>query len=232
MKYDTSVNEVQALIMRQLFMKDALRFSEINEDDFPSDQFSYHLRQLSKNGLIEKTADNRYQLSITGRSRAILMDAHSNKFIEQGFVACRIVLTRQHAGVTQYLVQQRTKVPYRGYISEPGGKILFGEDVIVAGVRNMKAETGLTCDLVVKGLAHFKDNYQAQIVQDKFFFILAASNPVGEILVHGATGDNVWLSMEEIQHHPKAHQGLTDLITVAEGDSFGFIESTHFVDEY
>jgi ADP-ribose pyrophosphatase YjhB (NUDIX family) len=141
-------------------------------------------------------------------------------------------LSREADGNRQYLLQKRIKVPYRGYLADPGGKILFGEDVLAAANRNMLVETNLTCDLTVKGLVHFKDSYRGSVVQDKFFFVIKASDPVGELSSGSATGENLWLSLDEIAANPKTHQGLTDLIAMAEGDSFGFIERTHFVDEY
>jgi 8-oxo-dGTP pyrophosphatase MutT (NUDIX family) len=232
MAYDNRVNEIQALIMRQLFMKDILRFSEINTDSLPSDQFSYHLRQLVKNDLIEKTDDNRYRLSTMGRSRAIMMDNRSNKFIEQGFVACRVVLTRQHKGVKQYLVQRRTRVPFHGYVGEPGGKILFGEDVLEAAKRNMIIETGLDCDITLKGMTHYKDRYEGQVVQDKFFFIVQATNPTGTLLPAGPTGENIWLSLEEIQSGSKVYKGLKEILMIADGESFTFFEETHLTEDY
>ncbi len=231
-KYQTDINEVQAFIMGQLFTRGPLRFAQINTRAFSSDQFSYHLRQLLKYGLVEKSEDGIYNLSVNGRSRSVLLDTKSNQFIEQGFVACRVILAREHDGRRQYLMQYRTKVPYTGNIAEPGGKILFGEDVLVAAGRNMLKETGLTCAMQLCGLVHFKDEYLGRIVQDKFFFVVWATEPHGELLAKGETGENVWMTLDEIEANPKTHQGVTDMIALAEGGAFGFIEQTHVMDEY
>lgn len=232
MKYESNINEIQALIIRQLFARGVLRFSEINIENLPSDQFSYHLRQLTKNGMIEKLEGNHYQLSVMGRSRAILLDTKSSHFIQQGFIACRVVLSREVDGVVSYLFQRRTRVPYKDYLGEPGGKVLFGEDVAKAAQRNMKAETGLDCTVQLKGLVHFKDRYQNEIVQDKFFFVVAATNPVGELLDAGPTGINTWMTLEEIAAYPKVHQGSVELISMIEEEAFTFREATHIVTEY
>ncbi len=218
--------------MSQLFLRGDLRFSEINVDNLPSDQLSYHLRQLIKYGLVEKSPQSIYSLSVNGRSRAILLDTKSSRFIEQGFVACRIVLPRVQNGETQYLMQCRTKVPYRGNISEPGGKVLFGEDVLVAAKRNMLAETGLECDMQLRGIVHFKDEYLGRIVQDKFFFVVLAAKPRGNLLPKGETGENTWLTLEQLATNPKTHQGVTDMIAMAEAGGFGFLERVHVAEEY
>jgi ADP-ribose pyrophosphatase YjhB (NUDIX family) len=233
MKYLADINEVQAHIMRQLFLRGPLRFAQINTESWPSDQLAYHLRQLIKYELVDKSEDNVYGLSVAGRSRAVMFDARTQRFIEQGFVAVRIVLVRQRQGVTEYLMQRRVPVPYKGYLSEPGGKVLFGEDVLAAAKRNMLTETGLTCDLELCGLVHFKDEYQGNIVQDKFFFVVRASNPRGELLSTNPAGtEQFWLTLDQIKADPKTHQGVTDMIALAEAGPFGFLEQTHVVTEY
>lgn len=218
--------------MRELFMRGPLRFAQINSGNVPSDQFSYHLRQLIKYGLVEKSGEGVYELSVNGRSRAIMLDVRTDTFIEQGFVACRVILERDSPEGPQYLVQYRTKVPYRGNIAEPGGKVLFGEDVLEAAQRNMQVETGLTCDMMLCGLVHFKDEYLGRIVQDKYFFVVRATNPQGELLPAGPTGENVWLALDEIAANPKTHQGVTDMIAMAVAGGFGFAEHTHVTAEY
>jgi ADP-ribose pyrophosphatase YjhB (NUDIX family) len=232
MKYQTDVNEVQGLIMRQLYLHDELRFSEINTDGFPSDQFSYHLRQLIKYGIVEKSDKGRYTLSVAGRSRAIMLDTKTNKFIEQGYVACRVLLAREHSGTRQYLMQRRARVPFQGYICEPGGKVLFGEDIAAAAKRNMLAETGLECDMLVRGIVHLKDDYRSRIVQDKYFFMVRATNPRGTLLKKGGTGENMWMTLEQIAASSKVHQSVADMIHMTQQDNFGFLERTHVVDEY
>lgn len=218
--------------MRQLFTRGSLKFSEINVDNVPSDQFSYHLRQLIKYGLVDKTPEGLYTLSVNGRTRAILLDSRSNKFIEQGFTACRVILAREYEGQKQYLMQKRTRVPYTGSIAEPGGKVLFGEDILEAAKRNMLVETGLECDMKVNGIVHFKDDYLGRIVQDKFFFLIHATNPKGDLLPVGVTGENVWMTIKELEANPKTHQGVVDMIKLAEAEHFGFAERTHIMNEY
>lgn len=88
------IHSIQAAILRELIAADGLRFAELNTDNIPSDQFSYHLRHLLKLGFIEKDAENRYRLSGRGKSRSHLLYNNKNGFIEQGFLAVRVVLTK------------------------------------------------------------------------------------------------------------------------------------------
>lgn len=225
------INNIQAGIISRLFLHESLRFSEINDADVPSDQFSYHLRRLIKYNLVEKDQAGRYRLSVAGRSQAILMDSQTHQFIEQGFVAVRVVLSKIEDDQIKYLVQKRARVPYMGYIGEPGGKVLLGEDVMVAAKRNMLAETGLDCDVAIRGLAHYRDSYKGQLVQDKYFFVAQASNPKGTLKEVGISGDNFWLTLDEIKARP-FHQGVPELLEIATGKSFTFREDVFSVDDY
>lgn len=226
------LSTIQSHIMLQLFMHPSLSFAQINTQHVPSDQFSYHLRQLVKHGLIHKDTTGAYALTDTGKTQAIMLDKQTMGFIRQGLLACRIIAPRTVQGQTEYLVQERTKVPYHGFIAEPGGKIHFGEDITQAGARALLFETGLKADLQAKGVVHFKDVYSGEIVQDKYFFVLLASNLQGSVTTHGPTGRNTWMSLPDLAAHPRVHQGVTDMIAIAEAPGFGFTEANHITETY
>jgi hypothetical protein len=96
----------------------------------------------------------------------------------------------------------------------------------------MEFETGFVCDITIHGLAHLKDKYQGNIVQDKFFFLASATNHRGTLKAIGPTGKNVWMTKEQIKSAKKIHMGLLDLISICEQPTFGFLEQTREVDEY
>jgi ADP-ribose pyrophosphatase YjhB (NUDIX family) len=200
-------------------------------DAVPSDHFSYHLRQLVKRGLVEK-AELFYRLSVAGKTQAIKLSEHSPAYIRQGLVALRVVLSRREHGHESFLIQERTKVPYKGMLAAPGGKVLFGEDVQVAAQRAMQYETGLTCKFYLRGIVHYKDEYQKEIVQDKFFFVLRATALEGVLKTNGRTGKNRWLTLEDLQASSQTHQGLLEIIEVSGGEAFDFREQTFVEKSY
>jgi ADP-ribose pyrophosphatase YjhB (NUDIX family) len=232
MQNSSDLNDVQAGIIRELFFHDGLRFAEINVNAVPSDQFSYHLRQLIKYGLIEKMPEQTYKLSVLGRTRAIMLYPTKSSFIEQGFLAVRLLLTKEENGQQLLLMQKRSAVPFKGTYATPGDKILFSEDIQVAAKRGMLLQTGLECDVTLKGIKHYKDNYLGKIVQDKYFFVFRATNPRGELKTRGRTGENMWLPYEEAIKVPPAIQGAQDIVDTALGAGFSFDEKTFLIDEY
>lgn len=232
MQNDNDINGIQADILRQLFSEDGLRFAQVNSKDVPSDQFSYHLRQLVKYGLIEKLPDNTYKLSAQGRTRTIMLYPNKDGFIQQGFIAVRIVLTKVENSQQYFLMQKRDKVPYKGTYATPGDKIFFGEDVAQAAKRAMKMQTGLTCDVELKGIRHIKDVYQDKIVQDKYFFVFNATNPQGKMTASGRAGQNMWLTYDEIKDSGLSIQGGLELINMVTDQHIKFDEKTLVVDSY
>jgi ADP-ribose pyrophosphatase YjhB (NUDIX family) len=232
MQNSSDIHGIQASIMRQLFFKEDLRFAELNVNAVSSDQFSYHLKQLMKWGLIEKGPDNTYKLSVLGRSRAIMLKSDTDQFIEQGFLAARIVLSQMRGDQRYFLMQKRAATPYKGTYATPGDKILFGEDVHVAAQRAMAMQTGLNCDIVLRGIKHVKDNYQGKIVQDKYFFVFSATNPRGELLPSGHTGANLWLTYEEIRDSGHSIQGGLEIIDLSRTPRLLFDEKTFVIEKY
>lgn len=231
---EPEIHNIQAVILRQLFKKDDLRFAELNVDNVPSDQFSYHLRQLVKLGFIEKAADNRYRLSGRGKSRGQLLYPNKDGFIEQGFLAVRVVLAKTERGKTYFLMQDRELVPYKNAYGTPGDKIFFGEDVHTAAVRAMKAQTGLSCDVELRGIRHLKDEYEGVCMQDKYFFIFSATSPRGNLLERGRTGKNLWLTYEEVDGSGRSIHGGLEILRIAQSRQRGvdFSEATYKVETY
>ena len=229
---EPSVNGIQASIIRQLLQHESMRFAELNVDNISSDQFSYHLRQLVKRSIVNKTGDNRYSLSNQGKGRAIMLSSRRDSFIAQAFVAVRVVLTKVEGGKEYFLLQRRVLVPYQGTIGTPGDKILFGETTQETAVRAMREQTGLLCDVQFKGVRHIMDVFESEIMQDKFFFVFSASNPRSKLAPSGPTGTNEWMTLDELKATGKSVQGGLEILDVAKGDRMSFEEVTYVVDSY
>lgn len=219
--------------MRQLYLRDGLRFAEMNVDHISSDQFSYHLRQLRKYGLVEKQTDGAYTLSVLGRSRAVMFYPNKSSFIEQGFVAVRVHLSKVEGGQQYFLMQERMIVPYKGTYGSPGDKVFFGEDVAEAARRAMLQQTGFECNVKLCGVTHFRDKYLGRIVQDKFFFVFSAEYVSGEFIEVGIKGNkNIWLTLEELKESPKTIRNSVEMIEMSMSESLTMPEATFEVDSY
>jgi ADP-ribose pyrophosphatase YjhB (NUDIX family) len=229
------VSSIQQSILQRLRMVPpnvGLRFAEINIGDVPSDQFSYHLRQLQRNNLVIKRADGTYSLSVQGKSKAPLIAPHDPRLITQGYVATRIVLTKQEAGQTYYLLQKRSLSPLQGALTTPGGKMMGGMEAEEAARHYMARQTGLQCDVQCMGMTHFMDEYQGEMVQDRYFLVFRADNPTGELRPEGPRGENQWLTYDQIKAAPATLPGLLTIIDIACGDALRFEERRFILEEF
>lgn len=226
------INEIQAAILRNLQLADSTRFAQLNVDKIPSDQFSYHLRQLQKYGLVHKTTDNVYTLTQEGRTRTIMLRKDQNGFIEQGFVAVRLVISRMRNNVREYLMFERKLVPYKNTYGTPGNKVYFGEDVLEAARRIAQTELGLECQLEVKALCHIRDKYQDDFVQDKYFFICSGTDASGTLKEDSRRGRHFWISREDLERSGKSIQGNDIILDLADSPIFQFKEYVFEVDSY
>jgi len=230
-----ALNNIQADILRRLRKlspDERLRFAEINVDSISSDQFSYPLRQLQRSGLVIKHPDNTYSLSVEGKSSAPLIAPHDNRLASQGYVATRIVLTREEDGQQEFLLQERSVNPQRGMWSTPGGKIASGTTTDYAARHYLQRQTGLKCDVTLAGIAHFIDEYCGSVVQDRYFFVFLAANPVGDLITEGPRGKNVWVSYADIQHSPQALPGLLSIIDMSSRSCLSFEEQRFVLKDF
>jgi ADP-ribose pyrophosphatase YjhB (NUDIX family) len=227
-----TINQVQATILHRLLECDDLRFSEINTGSLPTDQFSYHLRQLSKAKLIKKADDQTYSLTTDGKLRAIMLHPASNRSINQGFSAVLVIARQRHDDVWQYLLQSRNKVPYQGLISASGDKVYYGETVQAAAERALHLQTGLQGNVTLRSIWHIRDVYLSEIVQDKFFYVHSADQCIGDELQQGLTGKNMWLTLDDLQHSNHAMFNIVDLIRSLETDQLTFNDVSCEVTDY
>jgi len=229
---DSSVNKIQVHILRQLSTGGGKRFSEINTNELPTDHFSYHLKQLIKYGFVEKSADNLYSLSVYGKTRSIMLYPNSSGFIEQGFIAVRVVVKQRFGTKYKYLIQERIVEPYKGVYGTPGEKTLYGEKLSDAAERALQVQTGLTSSLELKGMIHIFDELAGEIMQDKYFFIFYGDNPTGELRASGRSGKNLWLTQQELEQSGKLIEGGQEILEIAEAKSYSMKELTVNVDRY
>lgn len=196
---ELSLNPTQAKIMRRMFEQDGLRFSEINTEKLPTDQFSYHLRQLTKFGLIEKLPDQTYRLTNFGKSKAIMLSPQGTDFIQQGFIAVLLMVSKKENGKELFLVQKRNKATNKDKIGFFGDKVQYGEDTLTAAKRALTLQTGLTGHPRLHGIWHLMDRLGETIVEDRYFFVYGVTEFVGEIQQMGITGENMWMTQSDLE---------------------------------
>jgi hypothetical protein len=69
-------------------------------------------------------------------------------------------------------------------------------------------------------------------MQDKYFFVFAASNPRGKLLEEGGSGQNMWLTYDEIASSGLAIQGGLEILQMVDDQTLSFDESMFQITDY
>jgi len=204
---------VQAGVLKELLFHNGTIFSKLNKDGLSSDHFSFHLKQMIRDELIEKRS-GRYYLTPKGLDVAGVLDTESLKLEKQGKVSVIMAGTRMIGDQKQYLLQQRLKEPFFNYWGFMTGKIRFGDSSLDTAKREFHEECGLHGQPKFLGLVHrLRGPAKSDILLDNYFLIYRFENPVGE-LVDRPEGHNQWLTEKEINKLPAFFPGFPETLVI------------------
>ncbi|HSX39928.1 MAG TPA: NUDIX domain-containing protein, partial [Candidatus Saccharimonadales bacterium] len=137
-----NLNPIQTKILSKLLFNPKARFEDLNTDFLTTDHFSYHIKNLLQEGLIKKDG-TAYALSAKGKMLAGKIDTATHTMEKQPKVSVILIPHKKFDTTEKFLVQERTKEPYFGYLGFITGKVRFGEILQETAARELKEETGL-----------------------------------------------------------------------------------------
>jgi len=233
MQTQLELHSVQATILRELLFKQSARFTELNIKDLTSDHFTFHINKLVEAKLVEKTLENKYTLTISGKEFANRLDTDNAKMERQPKVCVSVICTKTEDEVTKYLIQKRLKQPYYGYYGVITGKIRWGETFTETAERELMEEAGLEGKLTLKGIKHKMDyDTDGKMLEDKIFFVHLAENCTGTLLEKFEGGENLWCSIEEIKRLPDLFPDVLLGIEIIESNNLQIHEGKYKVERY
>lgn len=204
-------SKIQISILRALSLESSLRFAQINKDNVPSDQFSYHLRQLQKMGLIDKQSDNTYRLTDIGKQHILNFDRNIETYIERGLIAALAVITRGSGKDEEVLLSRRNRQPDYGRLTLVGGQVAFGESIHDAIKESVYIETGVKADFKLLGMKHILTNRDG-VQQDLYFFVYLAQN-FHDTINSAPRREHVWKKVSELESLDTL-EGLKEMIAM------------------
>lgn len=233
MSTNQQIHPIQSAILVTLLFKMQARFSELNKLEVPSDQFNFHLKTLLSNDLIEKTDKGKYKLTNSGKEFANRFDTDSKSIERQAKISILICCLRKSKKTTQYLMQQRLKQPYYGYWGFITGKVRLGESILEMAARELVEETGLKAVFQLVGIKHKTDySEKDELLEDKFFFVVKANNPVGLLKETFEGGKNRWLTKAQIRESKDLFPDVETTLKMANNRNITFSEAKFKVDRY
>lgn len=229
------MHQIQNEILGALLFKNRARFTELNAKNVPNDHFTFHLKRLAEQELVEKDDQGFYMLTRIGKEYANRLDVDSEKIgmERQAKTAVLVIAIDDSGKERKYLVQQRLKHPYYGFYGFISGKIKWGESVYEAAARELKEEANLEANVNLAGIWHKTDYSQKnELLEDKYFYLIAAGKPAGELFELFKGGKNIWLTKKEIKKLPDLFDDIFKVIEIIDKDKFTFFEDKYKVARY
>jgi ADP-ribose pyrophosphatase YjhB (NUDIX family) len=231
---EKNIHQIQGEILKALLLKETARFSELNLRKIPSDQLTFHVKHLMEAGVVEKTSEGFYRLTVSGKDYASRFDIDSGpiKMEKQAKLGALVVISRGAGKKREYLMQTRLKQPFFGFRGFITGKVKWGESVADTAERELEEETGLQTTLNHKAIIHERIFSQAnELLEDKYFYIFCGENPEGELLTDFEGGRNGWFPEAEVLAG-NIFYDIKDLLKLANGGKFMFSEKSYVVEKF
>ena len=229
------MHQIQNNILKVLLLNKKARFAEINVDKISNDHFTFHLKRLLAQKLVEKDEQGFYNLTTIGKEFANRLDTDAEKVCaeRQAKVSVLVVCVDSAGKEIKYLIQERLKHPYYGFYGFVAGKIKWGETVQEAAQRELREEAGLSADLILAGIEHKIDySSQDELLEDKYFYIMKGANFSGQLLESFEGGRNMWMTKPEIAKLPNLFDDVFTIMEVIAKGKFKFFEDKYNVSGY
>lgn len=225
MAYEANAHKTQMAMLKHLLLAPDAGFAQLQKTaNVTSDFANFHLKQLVNAGYVQKNG-SKYTLTTSGKEYANRMDTDEKVLEKQAKLGAWIIVDN---GQGKFIAQQRLKQPFFGFWGRITGKIKWGETVLEAAARELKEETGLTANLEFKGIYHKLDyRTDGTFLEDKYFYLVHATNPSGKFTQKFEGGENHWLTNDELKAKPKVFESALEATELINKPGLQFVEVKH-----
>ncbi|HWA52362.1 MAG TPA: NUDIX domain-containing protein [Patescibacteria group bacterium] len=229
---ELKIHEFQGAILRTLLFNPKARFRDLNKVDITNDHFTFHLKQLIKEGLVAKNGIY-YSLTDSGKEFANRMDTDSLKLERQGKLGIAIHAIRIKNNQKEYLIHKRLKEPFYGFYGSQSGKIRWGEMPIDTAKREFFEETGLKGTFKLKAIVHYHNFHKdGKLLEDKYFWVFEVINTKGLLKEKIEEGENIWMTEKEYRKLKNTFATFEEMQEVLKAKKLLYLDKIKFVDNF
>lgn len=188
---------IQQNILGKLIKSSESSFTELNVKNLTNDHFNFHIKQLLKEGLIEKKS-SKYKLTDKGMELAGRLDIDSADLIQQPKVSITLGVFRNDD--KEVLILRRNRSQSFGQYAWLDRKWRLGKSIKDEIDSLLLEEAGLvTSEFIFMGATHVIRKKGKILEIDAVLLNFKISNPIGELKVSSKDGENGWFSVSDIR---------------------------------
>ena len=221
---ETEIKEINK-IFKTLMHFPGSSFGDLWDKEVPSNKFTYHLKKMESEKLVEKK-DGKYYLTIEGKSFATTVDGETGTTKKRPYVSLLLVIKKDN----KYILYHRQKEPYYGNCGFPGAKVEYGEEILSAAKRELKEETNLDCDGKVIAIQNILTINDKTLFGHMTQFIILFEDPTGELIKESREGRYEWATKEKILSQKNLFPDIPSAMTLVEEKKF-VVRETKLIQE-
>jgi hypothetical protein len=183
------MHHIQKKIILTLTRKENARFAELRPKEIDGNIFTYHLKQLIADKLVQKTEDGNYKLTQKGKLSGINIQLSSKDELEQAHSVLFLAVQNSSG---KWLLRKRLVHPAFGRIGFLHCEPTANENILTTAKRMLKERANLDGTFIVKGSGYIKLFRDGELESFTQFTMLYAKNATGKISSPGDSGQNFW----------------------------------------
>jgi ADP-ribose pyrophosphatase YjhB (NUDIX family) len=189
-------HHIQGAVLHKLSFADSLRFSELKPDYLENKLFSYHLKQLLRDYLVEKDEAGRYRLTNEGRRLGANISKDLNDYAQEPR-SVLILIVRNSVG--EWFLYKRSTHPLKDMIGFMHVAPIPNLSLADAAKRQLKSKTGLDADFKVIGSGYFKIYDVNNLESYTNFTVLATENASGKLDQNDERASYFWATNPDFE---------------------------------
>ncbi len=182
------MHALQQHILSRLIFQGECRYRDLKPKAVDGNLFTYHLKQLFEEGLVEKR-ERSYALTSDGLRYAGTLSLKSFRPRIQPKIVTMIACQNSN---NEWLLYHARRQPFRRLTSFPYGKIHLGETIQEAAKRELQEKTEIEAELTHRGDAYITIYQGHDLITHMFCHIFVGTHPTGEPTLETSVGKCGW----------------------------------------
>ncbi|MEI6887001.1 MAG: NUDIX domain-containing protein [bacterium] len=213
---------IQLGIIKKLMFLSVARFSDLNDTDLTNDHFTFHIKKLISDKVIEKL-DLGYRLTPAGLLYSSNLDMESLE-VPHIKVGVKLYITRKQKGKTQVLLGERLREPFKGSVGFHTTKVRPNESVFDTAKRCLLFETGLRGDFEYVGMEYVIERNPNALNSSRMMNYIRVVNLKNKMVKLTEESNNMWVNLDDVSKTKNTYKGIEDDLKLFQRKKIFFCE--------